>query len=108
LSSIYHKKVTLSSILSLPAVKLTKYSFFDTPTGGWLASYAVTIQLTSAEAELGKMRSHQRLSYCNNYGWLICVVFAGIFFLYTYYFTGACSEFGTALPQLVPTVDQET
>jgi hypothetical protein len=38
---VFHlpQKVRSSSIFSLPAVKLTKYSFFDTPTGGWAVGW---------------------------------------------------------------------
>ena len=43
-------------------MKLTKYSFVDTPTAGWLGT--VIIQLTSAEAELGKSESEEGLGSC--------------------------------------------
>jgi hypothetical protein len=46
------KMVILSSILSLPAVKQTKFIFFDRWLAGCLGT--VILQLTSAKAELGK------------------------------------------------------
>ena len=39
MASIYKKKSGEVFFHLEPAVKLTKYSFFDTPTGGWLAGW---------------------------------------------------------------------